>query len=90
MSILGVGYIQNINLGSTDPTKVDLKLEILGIVSGNPVSTQIVTFTDSNVTVTGTTWELSIKTFIKSYLTTNFGYSFGLLDEVILIGATLI
>jgi len=90
MAVLGVGYIKGIDSGSTDPTKVNVLIEIVGIASGNPVSQQNQNILDQSVNVTTTIFASNIKSFIKTYLTANFGYSFGLLDDVTLIGSALL
>lgn len=89
-AILGVGYITAVNLGSTDPTKVDVTLTVVGIAPGQSLGAQTITLTNQSATVTGTTFDQAIKSAVKSYLTNTWGYSFGLLDDVVLVGATLL
>jgi hypothetical protein len=90
MAILGVAYVKQLDIGNTDQTKVDITMTVVGIASGQAVSAQTLILHDQSVTITGTTFELALKTAVRNYLTTSFGYSFGLLDEVVLIGATLL
>ncbi len=90
MAILGAGYIRSIDIGSTDPTKINISLFYVGIASGNPVGQQTLNMTDVAINVTTTIFASDIKSAIKNALTTAFGYSFGLLDDVTLIGSSLL
>lgn len=90
MAILGVARVKSINSGSTDPTKIDVVLEYVGIKAGQSVTVQTLSLTDMDVTVLNITWENALKTAVKNVLINSFLYTFGLFDNVLLVGETLI
>lgn len=63
-------------------------ISFAGIDSTNLV-TSTLTLLNISPTITAVTLEANIKQAVKDELTNNYGYSFGLLDTVRLIGALL-
>lgn len=90
MTTLAVTRVTGVNSGSTDPTKIDVTLQYVGIAAGQSVTAQVLVIHDMDPTITNLTWENALKTAVKNILTSTFGYSFGLLDDVRLVGETLL
>lgn len=91
MAVLGVGRLKSIANGSTDPTKVDLTITMMGLKTGQYVNAYDILMTDQDPTLATLTWTGNIKTQIQSILTSRFGYSFTpIVDSVVLVNEAII
>lgn len=63
-------------------------IQYLGLVSTNRVNT-VIELAGLDPTISSVTLELGIENLVKNDLITNYGYTFGLLDSVRLLGALL-
>jgi len=91
MAVLGVGKIKFITNGSTDPTKVDITITMMGIKSGQLVNAYDIVMTDQDPTLASVTWTGNIKARIQSILTNTFGYTFTpLVDGIALISESIV
>lgn len=63
-------------------------VQYLGLDSGNRVN-NVIELPGLDPTISSVTLELGIENLVKNDLVTNYGYTFGLLDSVRLLGALL-
>lgn len=88
MAVKAVIITRGIIYPDGDGTTFTIEVQVAGIEPESPQNfdQQI---TGLSPTITALTFEQTVKDAVKSHLITQYGYTFGLLDSVRLIGALL-
>lgn len=89
MATLGVCVVNAVQCDSVNTGKFYVQGVYTGIASGNLVNQTFFNIGNVSPTIAAATLEQAIKDFVKNELINNNGYTFGLFDDVRLIGALL-
>lgn len=88
MAVKAVCVLYYVQYDPVNSGKFRANISIAGIDPGNAVDTSVF-LEDISPTISAAFLEADIKQAVKDHLTNNFGYSFGMLDSVRMVGALL-
>lgn len=88
MAVKAVCTVYYVQYDPSNAGNFRANISIAGLESGNEVDTSAF-LDDISPTISAAFLEADIKQRVKDHLTNSFGYSFGMLDSVRLIGALL-
>lgn len=89
MATKGVCVVDNVQQDSVNDGKFYISGYYTGLEPTNRVNQTAFSIGNVDPTIAAITLELAVKSFVKTELTNAHGYSFGLFDDVRLIGALL-
>lgn len=89
MSTLGICIVSNVQQDSVNNGRFYIQGYYTGIVPSNRINQTFFDVGNVDPTALAATLEGNIKTIVKNILINTHGYTFGLLDDVRLIGSLL-
>lgn len=89
MTTLAIALVTNIQVDTVNSGRFQIYVNYCGIKAGQTLSTANIFMTNVDPTAAAVTLEAAIKQMVRDELVNNHGYTFGLFDDVRLIGSLL-